>query len=131
MKWDNREPCASCPYRKDVPVGTWHRSEFENLLAQDADPLHGKTFGCHKYRNRPADEQRMCVGWFLDQQRRGYPSIKLRILVMTSEGAAEEFWRDANDGGLELYETLADMCAENGAYDPRQKREDDAWETES
>lgn len=26
-----KTPCASCPYRKDVPSGVWEASEYEKL----------------------------------------------------------------------------------------------------
>lgn len=128
MKWDNREPCASCPYRKDVPRETWHRSEFENLLANDADTMDGGTFGCHKYRHRPKEELRLCVGWFLDQHRRGYPSIRLRVLGMVGGDEAQTFSLEVNDGGFDLYETLEEMCAANDAHAARRKTDDDDWE---
>lgn len=102
------EPCGSCPYRKDVPVGTWHRSEFENLLAHDADPLSGSIFGCHRFRLRPR-EATVCAGWFLDQERRGFPSIRLRLkLTNVSE------FPTVVDGGHPLYATLKGMCLANG-----------------
>lgn len=36
MKYDTHEPCASCPYRKDVPTSMWDKDEFRRLLANDA-----------------------------------------------------------------------------------------------
>lgn len=129
MRWDNRTPCASCPYRKDVPTGTWHVSEFENLLANDADPVAGGVFGCHKWRHRPKDERRLCIGWLLDQQRRGMPSIQLRLLGMRHQrdDEAMALFDEANDGGFDLYETLQAMCAANGVTDaaPIADREQD------
>jgi hypothetical protein len=32
-------PCASCPYRKDVPSGIWAAHEYTKLLAYDGDIL--------------------------------------------------------------------------------------------
>jgi hypothetical protein len=44
------DPCASCPYRKDVPSGLWDKAEYDKILPYDnetwAQPL--VTFGCHK-----------------------------------------------------------------------------------
>ena len=125
LLWDNREPCVSCPYRKDVPLETWHVSEFENLMASDADPMTGGIFGCHKYRHRPVEERRPCVGWFLDQDRRGMPCIALRLAGMTGGPEAIAFRDEAHDGGHELYETLEEMCEANGAERARLKSEDD------
>lgn len=130
MKWDNREPCKSCPYRKDVPVETWHRTEFQNLLAMDSDPMYGGTFGCHKHRNEPKEERRLCVGWFLDQQARNMPSIQLRLLGMTGGDEAMVFSREASDGGHELYTSIQEMCEANDVHEARLKRDDDDWEND-
>lgn len=29
------KPCASCPYRRDVPEGVWHPEEYSKLRAYD------------------------------------------------------------------------------------------------
>lgn len=43
------QPCASCPYRRDVPSGIWAAEEYAKLPAYDADtpfqPPH--LFLCH------------------------------------------------------------------------------------
>ena len=101
-------PCGSCPYRVDVPIGTWHREEFENLLANDADELNGGVFGCHRFRLRIKDAE-VCAGWFLDQTRRGIPSIKLRLVLMRLDEQPV-----VTNGGHELYSTLKKMCLANG-----------------
>lgn len=125
MKWDNRTPCASCPYRRDVPVGTWHVSEFQNLLANDRDERNGRTFACHRHRKQPVEERHLCVGWFLDQQRRGTPSLMLRLLALRGGDEAAAFWREAHDGGHDLYDSLDEMCEANGATQPRYKSDED------
>jgi len=52
-------PCASCPYRVDVPSGIWHPDEYAKLVGYDADtwaqPLN--VFMCHQ-----GDDQ-VCSGW--------------------------------------------------------------------
>lgn len=56
-------PCASCPYRKDVPSGIWHRDEYEKLLTYDGDIpeqlMKGglATFLCHQR------DGHLCAGW--------------------------------------------------------------------
>jgi hypothetical protein len=130
MLWDIREPCASCPYRKDVPVETWHRSEFEGVMANAQDEMRGAVFGCHKYRNRPKEEHRPCVGWFLDQKANGMPSIQLRLLGMTGGAEAVEFLKEAHDGGHDLYSSIEEMCEANGADEARHKHDNDDWENE-
>jgi len=52
-------PCESCPYRRDVPSGVWHRDEYEKLRAYDlptfAQPV--SVFLCHQQTGR------LCGGW--------------------------------------------------------------------
>ena len=52
-------PCGSCPYRRDVPSGVWHASEYRKLPAYDNDtmgqPPH--LFLCHQ------QDGRVCAGW--------------------------------------------------------------------
>lgn len=112
MKYDNREPCKTCPYRRDVPVGTWHKSEFENLLAHDKDEVRGNQFGCHQYRTQPEEERKPCVGWLLDQRNRGTPSIRLRITLCTHQDARTQY-EEMTDGGNELYESIEEMARVN------------------
>jgi len=111
MGWETREPCASCPYRKDAPLRLWHRSEFENLLRQDANEFGGAIFGCHGTRKLP--QQQICGGWLLNQKRRNIPSIQLRLSLISSK-AAREALRLVSDGGHELYGSIAAMCRANG-----------------
>lgn len=52
-------PCASCPYRRDVPSGIWDESEYAKLLRYDGatweqDPA---LFLCHQQNGRA------CAGW--------------------------------------------------------------------
>jgi len=52
-------PCASCPYRRDVPSGVWAAEEYDKLLDYDG-PFHEQAtaaFGCHQ-----ADGH-LCAGW--------------------------------------------------------------------
>lgn len=111
MRWDTQEPCASCPYRVDVPAGTWDRSEFENLLRHDANQF-GAIFGCHATR-KAKEGPAVCGGWLFDQVRRGVPCLSLRMIAMRKPECAAAI--DAvSDGGHKLYESIADMCDANG-----------------
>lgn len=52
-------PCASCPYRKDVPSGIWAASEYEKLPAYDG-PTYAQSplpFFCHQMTGE------LCAGW--------------------------------------------------------------------
>lgn len=54
-----RYPCASCPYRADVPSGVWSADEYEKLPPYDGEtheqPL--AAFFCHQQNGR------LCAGW--------------------------------------------------------------------
>lgn len=66
------KPCENCPYRTDAPRRLWAREEFEKLLENDADVV-GRVYGCHKNNGS------VCVGFLMDQDRRDFPCIALRI----------------------------------------------------
>ena len=112
MKYDRTEPCKSCPYRRDAPRKLWHKSEFENLLRQEADPIYGATFGCHEGRKLPSEEQRMCIGWLIHQKRNRTPSIQLRLRLMKDDALLELYERiDERYPGL--FRSLKTMCRAN------------------
>ncbi len=110
MAWDTREPCKTCPYRKDVPKGTWHKSEFENLLEQDAQQF-GAAFGCHATRKLPVPQ--VCGGWLYDQMRRGVPSLALRLRIIRNPAAVKAI-EEISDGGHKMYSSIEAMCRSNG-----------------
>ena len=121
MKFDTRAPCSSCPYRQDVPAGTWHRDEFVQLLKNDADPHRGAVFGCHKGKRAEPEKMQVCGGWLLDQKKRGIPSIGLRIDMIAKPEAVKAL-DEITDGGAPVYPSIAAMCRANGvrAKRPRQ-----------
>jgi hypothetical protein len=52
-------PCGSCPYRRDVPSGIWHRSEYDKLPKYDGETWEQSPalFMCHQR------DGRLCGGW--------------------------------------------------------------------
>jgi hypothetical protein len=108
MLFETKKPCASCPYRKDATPGMWDPYEFQNLKRQDRNELGGAMFGCHKFRNKP-ETASVCAGWFLDQKNRGFPSIQLRLYMITKK-LTEEQIDSVTDGGHELYSSIDEMC---------------------
>lgn len=111
MKWDTREPCENCPYRKDAKLKLWDPAEFENLLVQDNNAYGGAIFGCHG--TAKLESPSVCGGWLLDQKRRNLPSIQLRLAVISSDAAAKAL-EAITDGGHKLYTSIAAMCRANG-----------------
>ena len=57
-------PCASCPYRRDVPAGIWDASEYQKLIAYDRDTSQqpGGLFLCHQTEGDDP-KARLCAGW--------------------------------------------------------------------
>lgn len=54
-----KNPCPSCPYRRDVPSGVWDESEYEKLLRYDL-PTGSQppgVFMCHQ------GDGYLCSGW--------------------------------------------------------------------
>lgn len=117
MQWTQREPCATCPYRRETKRALWHKAEFDNLLEQNAREFGGAIFGCHSTAKDPAPEP--CVGWLLDQKRHGVPSLSLRMTLIATPGAGELF-EAISDDGLDLYGSVSEMVAAN--YPKRTKR---------
>lgn len=72
-------PCASCPYRCDVPSGVWDASEYDKLPAYDRDTGEQPTtlFLCHQTN---ADDARsgLCGGWV---RCHGQELLALRLAV--------------------------------------------------
>lgn len=52
-------PCASCPYRRDVPPGVWSEDEYAKLPPYDEETGHQPpaAFYCHQ------QDGRLCAGW--------------------------------------------------------------------
>jgi hypothetical protein len=109
FRWDTKEPCGSCPYRKDSKLGLWHPSEFDNLKETEADDI-GSVFACHATKKYPS----VCAGWLLLQRANDVPSIALRLHLHRNPKAAQCL-RTVTDGGHELYGSVEEMIAANEA----------------
>lgn len=59
----SKAPCGTCPYRRDVPQGVWHPSEYEKLSGYDGDIIDqllndaSALFFCHQ------NDGSLCAGW--------------------------------------------------------------------
>lgn len=98
------QPCNNCPYRKDAPLRHWSQDEFIDLVAKDNDYL-GTTYGCHK------NDGHVCVGWLMDQDTRGFPSIKLRISLGANSVTRE--YLDKLHCKSEIFKTIKEMVVAN------------------
>jgi hypothetical protein len=59
IKPPTSHPCASCPYRRDVPSGVWHPQEYRKLPGYDNDTWAqpAGVFMCHQRNGH------ICSGW--------------------------------------------------------------------
>lgn len=73
-----KEPCSSCPYRRDVPSGLWHRSEYKKLPEYDegAEPPSIALFLCHQ--TNATGRETVCRGWLSVHRN----SIAVRLALM-------------------------------------------------
>ena len=110
MKFDTKEPCKSCPYRKDAKLGLWHPCEFENL-ARTEQELVGAVFGCHA-TGKGKTPVSVCAGWLLAQRDAGVPSIALRMQLLQNPDALQGL-ETVSDGGHELYASVQEMIEAN------------------
>ena len=55
----SRAPCGTCPYRRDVPAGIWHESEYAKLPPYDRETWQqpAQLFYCHQ------NDGHLCAGW--------------------------------------------------------------------
>lgn len=112
MKFDTKEPCKSCPYRKDAKLGLWHPSEFENL-ARTEEEIPGAVFACHA-TGKGKTPMSVCAGWLLKQRDNGVPSIALRLSVLQNPEAGRAL-ETVSDGGHDLYSSVQEMIEANEA----------------
>lgn len=113
-----KEPCSSCPYRKDVPSGVWSHDTYEILRPYD-EPTGGQPFapfGCH------ATPEFFCHGWAvvhtsrgnefdllsLRMCRTGYPDIPEAAVPLFASGneAADHGQADLDNPSLEARQAV-------------------------
>lgn len=116
MKIIEREPCAKCPYRVDAPRGLWDPHEFLQLYVNEMRQT-GATYACHKYGKVEPAERSYCVGWLLDQRRRGVRNVGLRLRLAVVPEFGDEL-ATLSDGGHELFPDIGSMCRANGVPVP-------------
>lgn len=56
-----KSPCASCPFRRDVPSGVWAESEYDKLPGYDGETWEQTAIGAFLCHNDPAAS--VCAGW--------------------------------------------------------------------
>jgi len=74
-----KNPCGSCPYRKDVPSGVWDESEYVKLVEYDEPKMFEQPsalFMCHQ------DNGCLCAGWVGTHDMENQLSVRLAAFVI-------------------------------------------------
>ena len=104
MKNCKQSPCNNCPYRKDAPQQHWSIKEFKDLLDKDKEPM-GAVYGCHK------NDGTLCTGFVMDQDKRGIPSIMLRLNFSKNGVTVADL--DQLNCKSELFDNIQEMAVAN------------------
>lgn len=103
-----KAPCRSCPYRKDVPSGVWHESEYDKLPPFDAPDIPSgqpiAAFFCHQ------QDGRLCAGWCGCHDMT--ESIGLRMTLSMGMISGDDYDDAINyESPVELFESGAEAAA--------------------
>lgn len=104
MEFKSNIPCNNCPYRKDAPKALWDRIEFDKLKLNDQVQF-GPIYGCHKNNGC------VCVGWLMDQDRRNFPNLNLRMKISRDKITRE--FLDSLHCSSEMFESIDEMIKYN------------------
>lgn len=101
-------PCASCPYRKDVPSGVWSDEEYDKLPRYDLPTADQppSVFTCHQGNGR------LCSGWVGCHDMLESMGMRMSILHGTLSRADYEAALDYSSP-VELFES-GEAAAEHG-----------------
>lgn len=58
-----KRPCASCPYRRDVPSGIWAAKEYTKLSAYDGSTADQAAAGAFRVFFCHTQDGHLCAGW--------------------------------------------------------------------
>ena len=112
MSATKRSPCADCPWRKDAPVGFWHKSNF-NKLWKNCQDDGLRLMLCHK--SRKSRKKQICAGYAIVL---GYESIGLRLAAISGQFDPNDY--DAN--GIVLHPSFEAIMKAQGIRQPRRNR---------
>lgn len=90
-----KNPCPSCPYRRDVPSGIWAENEYDMLPDFDGDSTqqvyskHGMgVFHCHQ-----ADGH-LCAGWAGHRDPHDLMALKIAVVNGVVDPGALDYRTD-------------------------------------
>lgn len=98
-----KDPCASCPYRKDTPPGVWAAEEYNKLPRWD-DPLAmAGVFLCH--HSTTTGQDTICRGWM--EVHRQNLSVRVALFSADLSDSPETMLQPTK---VELYNSGAEAC---------------------
>lgn len=104
-----KNPCASCPYRKNVVSGVWAESEYRKLPRYDGE-MHEQSatavFMCHQNDGGCA-----CSGWLAHREPGDMLAVRLGIIHGELDPSCLDYTTD-----VELFDSGA-AAAEHGMAD--------------
>jgi hypothetical protein len=78
-----KNPCPSCPYRRDCPSGVWSHDEYEKLRRYDDRNAFLPVFLCHQSNAGP---KTACKGWLTVHA----DSIAVRLAFFAGQVTVEQ-----------------------------------------
>lgn len=112
------KPCPNCPFLRSAPLAYWHPDEYMMLSRMESVETRlgeASLFNCHKDQHLPQPSRQLCVGWMIDQKRKGIPSIALRIRLSRDDDTVDQLRAVSTEG--ELFNSVSDLVSANIARD--------------
>lgn len=132
-KHDQREPCGNCPFLRSAPLAHWTPEHYLMLaeIESNEGALGSNVFACHKYKD--PEQSQYCVGWLLDQRRKGTTSLSLRFDVYRNADAYNQYkeCKPPNGDMSLMYDDVQELVIANLEHDAilhPERYEDDEYE---
>lgn len=83
-------PCASCPYRQDVPSGVWDEGEYVKLPLYDGETFEQvpAVFMCHQ------GDGNVCSGWLGHREPHDLLAVRLGLATGTLDESCADYTTD-------------------------------------
>jgi hypothetical protein len=106
-----KNPCPTCPYRRDVASGVWDAEEYEKLVRYDGDTSgqDPRAFGCHSDGG-----ESLCAGWVAHRDPQEMLALRLGVAMGSVDPAVMEYETDVplfSSGAEAAAHGLADVEA--------------------
>lgn len=103
-----RTPCASCPYRQNVPSGIWSGDEYDKLARYDGEMGEQTSIAVFRCHQGAGD---VCSGWLGHRDPADMLAVRIGIIRGDLDPSCGEYTTDAP-----LFPTGAEAAA-HGCHD--------------